>query len=144
MARPSDALAARAAANTAFTALLLGLGGVALLVGGVGIANVMVIAGLERRGEIGLRRSLGATRRHIRVQFVLESMVLSVAGGMIGVALGAGITVAIAAQRGWPLSLPPAGLAMTAAVAVVVGVLAGLYPAGRAARMHPADAVRLS
>lgn len=142
VSRPSDALAARAAAETAFTALLLALGGVALLVGGIGIANVMVIAVLERRNEIGLRRALGATRRHIRGQFLLEAAVLSGVGGLAGVALGAGITGAYAANRSWPFALPAAGLVGAAALAVVIGVLAGLYPAGRAAGLQPAEAVR--
>jgi putative ABC transport system permease protein len=142
VSRPSDALAARAAAETAFTALLLGLGGVALLVGGIGIVNVMVVAVLERRSEIGLRRALGATRRHIRTQFLLEATVLSGTGGLVGVALGTGITVAYAATRGWPFTLPPKGLAAATALAVIVGALAGLYPASRAANLQPADAVR--
>ena len=142
VSRPSDALAARAAAETAFTALLLGLGGVALLVGGIGIANVMVIAVLERRSEIGLRRALGATRRHIRTQFLLEAVVLSGVGGAVGVAVGSGITGAYAAQRGWPFALPPEGLAAATALAVLVGALAGLYPASRAANLQPAEAVR--
>jgi putative ABC transport system permease protein len=142
VSRPSDALAARAAADTAFTALLLGLGGVALLVGGVGIANVMVIAVLERRSEIGLRRALGATRRHIRAQFLLEAIALSSVGGLTGTTLGTAITAAYAANRGWPFALPPAGLAAATALAVLVGALAGLYPAGRAASLQPAAAVR--
>lgn len=142
VSRPSDALAARAAVNTTFTALLLGLGSVALLVGGVGIANVMVMAVLERRTEIGLRRALGATRRHIRNQFLLEAMMLSGAGGLIGVALGVGITAAFAANRGWPIALPPEALAAAAALAVVVGAFAGIYPSSRAARLQPAEAVR--
>lgn len=142
VSRPSDALAARAAAETAFTTLLLGLGGVALLVGGIGIANVMGIAVLERRREIGLRRALGATRRHVRTQFLLEASVLSGVGGLVGVALGAGITGAYAASRGWPFALPLEGLAAAATLAVLVGALAGLYPAGRAASLQPAEAVR--
>ncbi|HSK98066.1 MAG TPA: ABC transporter permease [Euzebyales bacterium] len=142
VSRPSDALAARAAAETSFTALLLGLGGVALLVGGIAIANVMVIAVLERRREIGLRRALGATRRHIRTQFLLEATAMSGVGGLVGVALGAGITAAYATNRGWPFALPPEGLAAAIALAALVGALAGLYPAGRAARLQPADAVR--
>ena len=142
VSHPSDALAARAAAEIAFTALLLGLGGVALLVGGIGVANVMVIAVLERRSEIGLRRALGATRRHIRTQFLLEAVVLSGAGGLVGMALGAGITGAYAANRGWPFALPPEGLAAATALAMLVGALAGLYPASRAAKLQPAEAVR--
>ncbi len=142
VSRPSDALAARATAQTAFTALLLGLGGVALLVGGIGIANVMVIAVLERRSEIGLRRALGATRRHIRTQFLLEAITLSGAGGLVGVAIGASITAAFAANRAWPYALPPQGLAAALGLTVLVGALAGIYPANRAARLQPADAVR--
>ena len=142
ISRPSDALAARAAAETAFTALLLGLGGVALLVGGIGIANVMVIAVLERRGEIGLRRALGATRGHVRAQFLLEAVALSATGGLTGVVLGAALTWGYAAHRGWPVALPAAGLGAAAGLAVLVGAVAGLYPAGRAAALQPADAVR--
>ncbi|MBA2338612.1 MAG: ABC transporter permease [Acidimicrobiia bacterium] len=142
ISRPSDALAARAAVNTTFTALLLGLGAVALLVGGVGIANVMVIAVLERRSEIGLRRALGATRRHIRAQFLLEAIVLSGIGGLVGVSIGGGITVVFAANRDWPVVMPPKVLAAATTLAVLVGALAGLYPAARAARLQPAEAVR--
>jgi putative ABC transport system permease protein len=140
--RPSDALAAEAAARMAFTALLLGLGGVALLVGGVGIANVMVIAVLERRTEIGVRRALGATRRHVRWQFLAEAILQAAIGGVAGVALGAGITVAYASSRDWPIDVPVTGLAGGIAAALIIGALAGLYPASRAARLEPAIAVR--
>jgi putative ABC transport system permease protein len=142
VSRPSDALAARAAANTTFTALLLGLGAVALLVGGVGIANVMVISVLERRSEIGLRRALGAGRGHIRIQFLSEALLLSSMGGLAGAALGAVITGIYARDRGWVVSIPPAALAGGVAVAVAVGAVAGLYPAVRAARLSPTDALR--
>jgi putative ABC transport system permease protein len=142
VSRPSDALAARAAVDTAFTALLLGLGGVALLVGGIGIANVLVISVLERRREIGLRRSLGATRRHILTQFLLEAVALAGIGGVVGAAIGAGITAGYAANRGWPFTLPPEGLAAATALAITVGALAGFYPAARAARLQPAEAIR--
>lgn len=143
VSRPSDALAARVAVNTTFTALLLGLGGVALLVGGVGIANVMVISVLERRGEIGLRRAVGATRHHIRAQFLVEAIALSATGGLVGVSIGVGITAAFAASRDWPIVLPLEVLTAATALAVLVGALAGLYPAGRAARLQPAESVRL-
>ncbi|MGW3287966.1 ABC transporter permease [Streptomyces sp. NPDC001002] len=140
--RPSDALEARAAADTSFTALLLGLGGVALLVGGVGIGNVMVISVLERRGEIGVRRALGASRRHIRAQFLVEALAQAGAGGLVGVALGAAITVGYDVGADWPVVLPAQGLAGGVLAALTVGGLAGLYPASRAARLQPAEAVR--
>jgi putative ABC transport system permease protein len=140
--RPSDALAARAATDRALTALLLGLGGVALLVGGVGIANVMVISVLERRREIGVRRALGATRRHVLAQFLLEAVLLATAGGIGGLALGTAVTVAYARLRDWTISLPAAGLGIGVLVAILVGGLSGLYPATRASRLPPADAVR--
>jgi putative ABC transport system permease protein len=142
VSRPSDALEARAAAKTAFTSLFLGLGAVALLVGGVGIANVMVISVLERRSEIGLRRALGAAKGHIRLQFLAESLMLAAAGGVAGVALGAVITVAYAANRGWdavvPWYVPVGGIG----AALAIGAVAGLYPAMRAARLAPTEALR--
>jgi putative ABC transport system permease protein len=141
VSRPSDALAAQLAARTAFDSLFLGLGAVALLVGGVGIANIMVISVLERRQEIGLRRALGATRRHIRLQFLTESVLLSLFGGLAGVALGLAVTLSYAAYRDWPLVLPGAALAGGVVTAVVVGAVAGLYPARRAARLSPTEAL---
>ncbi len=140
--RPSDALEAKAQADDALTALLLGLGGVALLVGGIGIANVMVISVLERRTEIGLRRALGATRRHVRAQFVVEAVVLAALGGLAGILLGTAVTAGYAANRGWRLAVPVPALAGGVLVALVVGAVAGLYPAARAARLPPAEAVR--
>ena len=114
VSRPSDALEARAAAKTAFTSLFLGLGAVALLVGGVGIANVMVISVLERRSEVGLRRALGARRRHVGAQFLCESLLLAAAGGAFGVALGAAVTAGYAASQDWRLVVPPEALARRA------------------------------
>lgn len=142
VSRPSDAVAARAATSTAFTALLLGLGSVALLVGGVGIANVMVIAVLERRSEIGLRRALGATRRHIGVQFLTEALLLSALGGVGGVVLGVAATAGYSATRSWAVVVPPTGIAGGVAAAVLAGAVAGSYPALRAARLSPTDALR--
>ena len=142
VSRPSDALAARAAAKTAFTSLLLGLGAVALLVGGVGIANVMVISVLERRSEIGLRRALGATKGHVGVQFLAESLLLSLAGGLAGVALGAAVTAVYATGRGWSVAVPAASVAGGVLAALAIGAAAGLYPALRAARLAPTDALR--
>ena len=140
VSRPSDAIEARAAAKSAFTSLFLGLGAVALL-GGVGIANVMVISVLERRSEIGLRRALGATRRHLGIQFLTESLLLSLAGG-IGAALGGAVAAAYASSRGWEVVVPPVVLVGGVLAAVAVGAVAGLYPALRAARPAPVDALR--
>jgi putative ABC transport system permease protein len=142
VSRPSDALAAQAAAKSALNALLLGLGGVALLVGGVGIANVMVIGVLERRSEIGLRRALGATKGHIRTQFVVESLLLALLGGAGGVVLGALVTAGYATQKHWQVVVPLSGVAGGVAAALCLGAVAGLYPAVRAARLAPTDALR--
>ena len=142
VSRPSDALAARAEVDKNLQNLLLGLGGVALLVGGVGIANVMVISVLERRGEIGVRRALGATRAHIRNQFVVESTLLSLIGGVLGVAIGFAVTTVYARRQGWLVDLPMQGLALGVLAALFIGAFAGLYPAVRAARLDPAEAVR--
>ena len=144
VSRPSDALAAQDAADTAFTSLLLALGGVALLVGGIGIANVMVIAVIERRIEIGLRRALGATKAHVRRQFLTEALLLAGAGGLVGVALGAGITAIAANVQGWPVVVPPVAIGGGLVAALVIGAIAGLYPAARAARLPPTVALRSS
>ncbi len=142
VSRPSDAIAARAAASSAFTGLFLGLGAVALLVGGVGIANVMVISVLERRSEIGLRRALGATRRHVSVQFLMESLLLSAVGGLVGVLLGAVVTAGYDVLRGWQVVVPTIGVVGGFVAALVIGAVAGLYPAMRAARLPPTEALR--
>jgi putative ABC transport system permease protein len=142
ISRPSDALQAQADAEGAFTSLFLGLGAVALLVGGIGIANVMIISVLERRSEVGLRRALGARRRHIAVQFLGESFVLGIAGGIVGILLGAAATATYAAAEGLTLRVPPTAVAGALLAACLLGAVAGLYPATRAARLTPTEALR--
>ena len=144
ISRPTDVLEAQEAADSAFTSLFLGLGAVALLVGGIGIANVMVIAVIERRNEIGLRRALGATRAHIRRQFLIEALLLSGLGGAAGVALGAAVTAIYADIEGWVVVIPPIALVGGFVAAVAIGAVAGLYPAMRAARLAPTEALRSS
>ncbi|MET9377830.1 ABC transporter permease [Streptomyces sp. NPDC002992] len=141
VSRPSDALAAREATESALTGLLLGLGGVALLVGGVGVGNTMVISVLERRGEIGLRRALGATRGQIRTQFVTESLLLSLIGGLGGTVLGTLITAGYAVSRDWPTVVPAWASAAGIGSTLVIGAIAGLYPAVRASRLAPTEAL---
>jgi putative ABC transport system permease protein len=142
VARPSDALEARAAAKGQFTTLLVGLGAVALLVGAIGIANIMVISVLERRGEIGLRRSLGATRRHITTQFLTESAILAILGGIAGLTLGAGATWIYATTKHEPFIVPVYALIAAPFAGLLIGAIAGLYPAIKAARLSPTEALR--
>ena len=142
VSRPSDALTARLAVARSGTELFLGLGAVALLVGAIGIANVMVIAVLERRNEIGLRRALGARRRHIGLQFLAESVLLAFVGGALGAIVGAAITFVAAQGQQWTPTVPPLALWGGPAAAVLIGAIAGLYPAIRAARLAPTDALR--
>ncbi|MFF0476801.1 ABC transporter permease [Streptomyces sp. NPDC004284] len=141
ISRPSDALAAREATRSALTGLLLGLGGVALLVGGVGVGNTMVISVLERRPEIGLRRALGATKGQIRTQFVTESLLLSLIGGLGGTVLGTLITAGYAFSRDWPTVVPVWASAAGVGSTLLIGVIAGLYPAVRASRLSPTEAL---
>ena len=142
ISRPSDLLEAQAAAESSFTGLFLGLGAVALLVGGIGIANVMVMGVVERRGEIGLRRAIGATRAHIRRQFLTEALTLAFSGGASGVLLGVAVTYGYATLQGWRVIVPLAALLGGIAASLAIGAVAGLYPAIRAARVSPTEALR--
>jgi putative ABC transport system permease protein len=141
VSRPSDALAAKQATSQAFAGLLLGVGAVALLVGGVGVANTMVISVLERRPEIGLRRALGATRGQIRTQFLAESLLLSALGGLGGVVIGVAVTGGYAMYRTWPTVVPAWALAGGLVATLGIGAVAGLYPAVRASRLSPTEAL---
>lgn len=141
VSRPSDGLAAQHAIDTVFTGLLVGVGSIALLVGGIGVANIMVITVMERRRDIGLRRALGATRAHIRRQFLVEAVLLAAYGGIAGAALGAGCTVVLSWLNGWiptmPLWVPAVGILVT----ILVGAIAGVLPALKAAAMSPTAAL---
>jgi putative ABC transport system permease protein len=142
VSQPSDALTARAAAAGAFDSLFLGLGLVALIVGAVGVANIMIISVLERRSEIGLRRALGATRSQIRTQFLTESILLAVIGGVVGVLAGAAATAVYASSKSWAVVIPIEAWLGGIASAILIGAFAGLLPAVRASRMPPTVALR--
>jgi putative ABC transport system permease protein len=141
VSQPSAALVAQADAKGAFNTLFLGLGAVALLVGAIGVANIMVIAVLERRSEIGLRRALGATRGHIRIQFLAEAIALALFGGAAGVIAGAAATAVYAHSKGWATVIPAQAWAGGLAAALLIGALAGLLPAIRAAHLSPTQAL---
>ncbi|GGM23685.1 hypothetical protein GCM10010129_80120 [Streptomyces fumigatiscleroticus] len=141
VSRPSDALAVKRATNSAFSSLFLGLAGVALLVGGIGVANTMYISVLERRKEIGVRRALGANRGQIRGQFLTESVVLSLLGGVTGTVIGVLATAGHAVYEGWQPVIPLTVLGAEAGGAVVIGMVAGVYPSIRAARLTPTEAL---
>ncbi len=141
VSQPSTALVAQADAQGAFNVLFLGLGAVALLVGAIGVANIMVISVLERRSEIGLRRALGATKGHIRIQFLSEAILLAAAGGAAGVVLGAAATAVYAASKGWAIIIPALAWGGGLGAALLIGAAAGLLPALRAARMSPTQAL---
>jgi putative ABC transport system permease protein len=137
VSQPSDALTAQADAKGALDTLFLGLGAVALLVGAIGVANIMVISVLERRSEIGLRRALGATKGQIRAQFLAEAILLSLVGGLAGVIVGAAAAAEYARSHGEPTVIPPEAWAGGLGAAILVGALAGLMPAIRAASLSP-------
>jgi putative ABC transport system permease protein len=141
VSQPSAALTAQADAKGALDTLFLGLGAVALLVGAIGVANIMVISVLERRSEIGLRRALGATKGQIRAQFLAEAILLALGGGITGVAIGAAATAIYAHGKHWPAVIPFQAWAGGLAAAVIIGAIAGLLPAIRAARLSPTEAL---
>ncbi|MGH3492764.1 MAG: ABC transporter permease [Sciscionella sp.] len=141
VSQPSATLVARAQAKSALNGLFLGLGAVSLLVGAVGVANIMVISVLERRSEIGLRRALGATKGHVRIQFLTEAILLALLGGAIGVGAGAAATAIYAGTKHWAVVIPALAWAGGLGAALFIGTIAGLLPALRAARMSPTQAL---
>ena len=142
VSQPSDTLVARAKAKGALNSLFLGLGAVSLLVGAVGVANIMLISVLERRSEIGLRRALGATKGNIRIQFLAEAILLALLGGVAGVAAGALATAIYASTKDWAVVVPTVAWGGGFVAALVIGATAGLLPALRAARLSPTEALR--
>jgi putative ABC transport system permease protein len=142
VSQPSDALVARAQAKGALNSLFLGLGAISLLVGAVGVANIMLIGVLERRSEIGLRRALGATKGQIRAQFLTEAILLAILGGGAGVATGVAATAIYATTKHWATTIPTVAWAGGLGAALAIGAIAGLLPAIRAARLSPTDALR--
>jgi putative ABC transport system permease protein len=142
ISQPSAALSARAQAQSAFNGLFLGLGAVALIVGAVGVANIMIISVLERRSEIGLRRALGATRGQIRTQFLSEATILALIGGVLGVGAGVLSTIVYASTKGWAVVIPALAWGGGIGAAIAIGAIAGLLPALRAARLSPTEALR--
>jgi putative ABC transport system permease protein len=141
VSQPSNALVARAKAKSALNSLFLGLGAVSLLVGAIGVANIMLISVLERRSEIGLRRALGATKGHIRIQFLAEAILLALLGGAIGIGAGAAATAVYAGTKGWSVVVPTIAWVGGFGAALLIGAVAGLLPALRAARMSPTEAL---
>jgi putative ABC transport system permease protein len=142
VSQPSAALTARAQATSALNSLFLGLGAIALIVGAVGVANIMIISVLERRSEIGLRRALGATKGQIRTQFLSEAIILALIGGAVGIAGGALATIIYASSKGWAIVIPALAWGGGIGAAVAIGAIAGLLPAIRAAQLSPTEALR--
>jgi putative ABC transport system permease protein len=141
VSQPSAALVAQADAKGAFDGLFLALGAVALLVGAVGVANIMIISVLERRSEIGLRRALGATKGHIRTQFLAEAVLLGLLGGVVGVVVGAAATVIYAHTKHWAIVIPTQAWSGGIVASLTIGAVAGLLPAVRAAQLSPTEAL---
>jgi putative ABC transport system permease protein len=139
---PSQLLEAQARVDATFRAIVLGLGGLSLFISGIGIANVMTIAVLQRASEIGIRRALGHTRGVIAAQFLVESLLIGVLGGLLGAAVGALFVMLAANHQDWVLVLRPLPILGAGLISVAVAMLAGIYPALRAARMEPLETLR--
>jgi putative ABC transport system permease protein len=138
----SDFLTVLSETTQTFTTLLAGIAAVSLLVGGIGIMNIMLVSVTERTREIGIRKALGATRRTILLQFLTEAMVLCIAGGAVGVAIGTSASAILRRSFGWDTSLSPAAIVLAFTFAGAVGILFGVWPARRAAVLDPITALR--
>jgi len=122
--------------------MLLNVAAVSLLVGGIGIMNIMLVSVTERTREIGIRLAIGASENKVMLQFLIEAVVLSAAGGLIGIALGIGGALVMADVMGWPFVLAPFWILVAFGISMGIGVIFGFYPARKAARMNPIDALR--
>jgi putative ABC transport system permease protein len=140
---PTDLLDAQSQVDESLNNLTKMMGGLALIVGGVGIANVMSISVIQRSSEIGIRRALGHSRSTIAIQFLFEALVVGVLGGIVGAGVGAGVVWGVAEERGYTMVLSVVGLVGWALVSVGVAVVAGLYPSTKAARLEPLETLRL-
>ncbi|MDH7571507.1 MAG: FtsX-like permease family protein, partial [Armatimonadota bacterium] len=125
-----------------FSLLLAGIASVSLLVGGIGIMNIMLVSVTERTREIGIRKAVGARRRDILAQFLMEAVVMSLVGGVAGVVAGLAASRVVAVRAGWEVLVPPAGIALAFLFAAAVGIFFGLYPANKAAQLRPIEALR--
>jgi putative ABC transport system permease protein len=137
-----EVMAAQEASSRVLALLLAAVASVSLLVGGIGIMNIMLVSVTERTREIGLRMAVGARTRDILGQFLVEAVTLSLIGGLIGVALGMGTSLAIAELAGWRIVISPEAVGLAVAFAFVIGVFFGFYPARKAARLNPVEALR--
>jgi putative ABC transport system permease protein len=138
----SEFLAARAEASATLTWLLAGIAAVSLLVGGIGIMNIMLVSVTERTKEIGVRKALGATKRNVLTQFLLEAMVLCLIGGVVGVAMGYGAAMFLGRLNGWPMEVSPESVLLAVGFSAAIGITFGVLPARRAAALDPIEALR--
>jgi len=135
-------LSARAEASATLGYLLAGIATVSLIVGGIGIMNIMLVSVTERTREIGIRKALGATRRNVLWQFLVEALTLCILGGLIGILVGVGAVLVMATLNGWSAIVSPAAILLAVAFSVAVGLFFGMWPARRAAGLDPIDALR--
>jgi putative ABC transport system permease protein len=143
MIRSQEEIATAAASTTRTLSILLGsVAAISLLVGGIGIMNIMLVSVTERTREIGIRMAIGAKGKHVLLQFLLEAVVLSLGGGILGILLGVGVSAAISRYVGWPTAISAQAVALAFTFSFAIGVFFGFYPARKAAKLDPIDALR--